>query len=141
MNTEPRAGSVRSGFVRLALVVVGAMGLALVMCLVGITGFFRLSSETAALRDSFLNEMRGGWNKKIALRVGVVTTSLVRAGLRFVDMDQDARQAVQALRGGEVGIYDLSEEPTSRKLGQIIARADRAMQRRGWSRVVGVSHG
>jgi hypothetical protein len=140
MKTNRQSLKVSPGFVRVGLVVGGTLGLALTLAIVGITGFFRLSSETAALRDCFLDGMPGQWNKTIALRVGGFTTGLVRAGLRFVEMEPEARQALEAVRGGEVGIYNLEREPARIDQAKVIARADRAMQRRGWTRVVGVCH-
>ena len=44
------------------------------------------------------------------------------------------------MRAAEVGVYKLREGPVPEDHGAILRRADQAMTRRGWVRVVGVSH-
>lgn len=104
---------------------------------VGVTGYFRVSPETAALRASLMQSVPGTWHKKIALSVGSVTTGLVRAGSRFINMPSEPRAALDALHGAEVGIYRLEEEVAVNK-GAALQAADKAMKSRGWDRIVGV---
>src|SRR5213078_3313269 len=76
--------------------------------IIGVTGYFRLSSEASALRQSAMDSVGGTWNKKIALHAGVFTTALLRAVSHHVkQLDAEPRAALDALHGAEVGIYRL----------------------------------
>lgn len=105
----------------------------------GIASYFRLSSETTALRDSAIAGVNGTWNKKIALNVGFFTTGLVRAGSHFFKLPPEPRAAFDAIRRAEVGVYKLQEDAGWADHRAILARADREMSARRWDRVVGVS--
>lgn len=119
--------------------------LSLVFCgvvlwaIVTATGYFRLSPDTAALRTSFMTSMPGEWNKKIALRVGWGTTGIVRMATRFFDLPEEPRAALAAVRGGEVGIYQLLDRAVNLDYRAVLKSTDRAMKERGWERIVGVT--
>jgi len=108
------------------------------VCLISLVGMFRLSSEATVLRQTVMAGVPGVWDKKVALRVGWFTTGLVRAGSRFFHLPAEPRAALEAVRGVEVGVYNLRAEPESMDRGVILERADKAMSSRGWTRVVGV---
>ncbi len=126
--------AVSAGFV-----VLSAILLLFIMAVVGVTGYFRLSSPTAALRTSVMSAVPGTWEKTIALRIGWFTTALIRTGSRFIEMPPEPRAALDALHGAEVGIYKLEQAPARSDFGNLFVAADRAMKRRGWDRVVGVA--
>ena len=107
-------------------------------CALGIVSMFHLGSEATALRRTVMGSVPGLWDKTIALRVGGVTTALVRGGSRFFHMPAEPRAALDSLRGAEVGVYRLREQPGRVECGPILAQADKAMAARGWARVVGV---
>ncbi len=109
------------------------------LSVVGVTGYFRLSSETAALRSSLMSAIPGTWNKKITIHVGGITMALLRNGLRFVHLQPEPRAAIEALRGAEVGISELREERVFVERAKVLSAADKAMAVRGWDRVVGVA--
>ena len=115
----------------------GLIGLSAIV--VGIAGYFRLSPETAALRESVETGVHGTWDKKIALNVGFITTGLVRAGSSFFNLPAEPRAVLDAVRSGEVGIYKLQDAAGWVDHRAILARADREMSARRWDRVVGVS--
>ena len=104
----------------------------------GVIGVFHLSSDTSVLRETVMTAVPGEWDKKVALRVGWLTTGLVRCGSRFFHMPPEPRAAIEAVHGAEVGVYKLREEPRSVNRGVVLDRADKVMTRRGWVRVVGV---
>jgi hypothetical protein len=136
-NTPPnRPGS---GF-RAGYVVAVAVPLFFALGVVGVTGYFRLSSETAALRESLMGSVDGQWKKTIAVHLGWFTTGLVRAGSRLVKLDPEPRAAIEAVRGVEVGVYKVRDGSEQEDHAAILAKTDKAMTRRGWVRVVGVSH-
>jgi len=119
-------------------VAISALLLVFVMAVVGITGVFRLSSPTAALRTSVMAAVPGPWDKTIALRVGWFTTGLIRAGSRCFQMPAEPRAAIDALHGAEVGVYKLERDPASADFKTLFTTADQAMRRCGWDRIVGV---
>jgi len=109
-----------------------------VLCIIGITGYFRLSSETAALRTSLMQSVGGQWHKMIAVHIGGLTSAVARTGLRCVKLAPEPRAAIEALRGAEAGIYRLQPGSRSMERDTILSTADAAMAARGWDRVVGV---
>ena len=110
-----------------------------VLCVVGVTGYFRLSSETAVLSSSLRKAVPGTWHKKIAVNVGGFTMAVVRHGVRFFRLEPEPRAAVEALRGAEVGIYDLKQQKAGVPDASVLLATDNAMKARGWDRVVGVA--
>ena len=139
MNTvDTPSESPKSGF-RAGYAAAAAVILLSVLCVVGVAGVFRLGCETTALRQSLMSSVDGQWKKTIAIHLGWFTTGLVRAGSRFVKLDPEPRAALDAVRGVEVGVYKRQGGPEQEDHGTVLARADRAMNRRGWVRVVGVS--
>jgi hypothetical protein len=107
----------------------------------GVTGYFRLSSETRALRNSLLTSSDAAWQPRFAFNVGNLTLSALRAGLSHADIPSEGRAALQSLRGAEVAICQLpaAAEPPDRAV--MLCAADRAMAARGWDRIVGVMDG
>ncbi len=105
-------------------------------CAVGIAGYFRLGSDTQALRGSLMSSVTGQWEKKFAVHVGGLTLGLARAGARFVNLPAEPRAALEALHGAEVGVYRLAQEPAFVDHGTIFPAADRAMSAQGWERIV-----
>ncbi|PYK63844.1 MAG: hypothetical protein DME21_01620 [Verrucomicrobia bacterium] len=91
-----------------------------------------------ALRDSVMKSAAAQWDEKIEIGVGPITLYLARAGLAFVDLDPEARTALHAVRGAEVGVYKLREGHEQLKRAVILSAADKAMATRGWDRLVGV---
>jgi hypothetical protein len=124
---------------RMRDVVLGGLLIGFLLVVVGVTGYFRLSSETAILRESVMSGVDGTWNKKIALHVGFLTTGLVRAGSHLFKLAPEPQAAFDSIRGAEVGIYKLQADAGWVDHKAILARADRAMSARRWDRVVGVS--
>src|SRR5438105_4625985 len=116
------------------------LGIAFVLALlsVGLTGCFKVSSDVGALRDSVMKSAAAQWDEKIEIGVGPITLYLARAGLAFVDLDPEARTALHAVRGAEVGVYKLRAGHKELKRAVILSVADKAMARRGWDRIVGV---
>ena len=112
-----------------------------VLCVVGIASYFHLGSSTRALGSAVMESVPGEWHKQFAVNVGYVTVGLVRFGSAFFRLPPEARAALQALDGGEVGVYEVKGETLHPDYAAILGAADKAMRRRGWERVVGVSDG
>jgi hypothetical protein len=112
-----------------------------VFCVIGVMGYFRLSSETKALRQAVMGARTGDWEKQFGVNVGGLTLDLVRAGSSFFKLPREARAALDALRGADVGVYQLRSARLALDPPAILPAADRAMKERGWERVVGVLDG
>lgn len=107
----------------------------------GITSYFRLSRDAKSLQTSLTRESGAGigaWEKKFQLSVGPFTCFAARNALGFVDMKPEARAAVEAVHGCEVGVYRLKRGAGYLDHGTMLLGADKAMERRGWDRIVGV---
>jgi hypothetical protein len=99
------------------------------------TGCFRVSSETQALRDAALEFMEA--DEKIELGVGFFTLRLARFGTQFLELPPEAKLVLDAVDGAECSIYEIQgKKPDSAK---VLARADKAMGKRGFDRIVGVA--
>jgi hypothetical protein len=138
MNATDRPSPENRAWIAAAVIACLFCGLVL-WCIVGVTGYFRLSSETAALRTSVMRAVPGDWNKTIALNVGWFTTGIVRVGSRLFSLPPEPRAALSALHGAEVGVYRLGHAVALSDQGAALKAADQAMTSRGWDRIVGVS--
>jgi len=110
----------------------------------GLSGCFRVSSDVRALRDSVMKAAPvAHWEEQIEIGVGPITLNLARTGLAFVELEPEARTALKAVRGAEVGVYKRRGGGEERQLkpGAILRAADKAMTDRGWDRIVGVLNG
>jgi hypothetical protein len=103
------------------------------------TGCFRVSSETRALRDAALDNGLKGADEKIELALGRLTFSAANFGLSFVqsqDIPPEARMLLNSVKGAEVSVHQFDRG--SGDLSKILAAADRALEKRGCERLVGV---
>ena len=142
MNQPPAPSVVRPPAKRLWLRCLLAVLLLLtVVIVVEVVSCFHLSSDTRALRNSLIKSSGVEWRQRIALHAGGLTLSAVRAGLSFVQFDAGARATLQAVRGAEVGVYQLPSGTKPPDRAAMLAAADGAMTARGWDRVVGVMDG
>ena len=135
-STEP----LKTGFrFRKRYVVIIAIVCLPLFCAIHVAGYFRLSSETQALRASLTSLTPGEWHKKFAVHVGSLPLCVVRIGSRFFNLPPEPRAVLDAVRGAEVGIYTLKEERSPVCSSSVLVAADKTMASRGWQRVVGVS--
>jgi hypothetical protein len=141
MNISIRANCRLAGWIAHFLGIALAVVLAAVLVTAyAVTGYVRLSRDTGALRDSLMKSTAAAWNKQIEVNVGSLTLGLVRFGFSFVDLDPEARLALESCRGAEVGVYHLQEGQVPLRCTPMLSAADQAMTARGWERVVGVLH-
>jgi len=119
--------------------IIAAVALAAVsLCGFGVASRFQLSREPAALREGILQSASGGWEKRIELRAGWLTTGLVRAGSKLFNLAPEPRTVIEAFRTAEVGVYELRREADSPDRVTMLGDADNAMTASGWERIVGV---
>jgi len=118
-------------------------GLVLLLACVGGLGLFTACSRTAtdfsAVQASLVESSGCDWARQIRIGVPSFLFTVARAGLGFVDMDPEARAAIQTMRGLRLAIYERAAGTPDR--AQMLQAADRAMSSRGWDRVVGVLDG
>ena len=107
----------------------------------GVASYFRLSSDTRAMRDGVMKASGVEWRKNIGLNIGGGTLGAVRTGLAFIPIEPEAQAALKAVRGVEVGIYEPTSATKSPDGAAMLAVADKVLSARGWERVVGVLEG
>lgn len=111
------------------------------LLLVLTVGCFRPSGNTRALRDAVLAAAGDGWSREIELGVGPLTFSVARGGTRFLDLPDEARTVIRAMRGADVGVYRYEGAGRPKVGAAVLRAADRGMAERGWERVVAVLDG
>ena len=134
IRTAPR----RTG----VLAALGIAGLGVLLFWAGVafllTGYVRLGRDMKNLRNILTQSLATGWHKEVELNLGACTLEAARVGLSFAPLDPEARQALRAVRGAEVGVYRLSQGRPATDPGAMLTAADGAMKARGWDRLVGV---
>ncbi len=101
--------------------------------------FVTLNRDAATLRDQLLSALAVPPHMRIQITVGPVFLATVRAGLSVVDrIPAEARLALRGVRNASVGVYELDGKVNSSERAQMFSMADKVMDRRGWTRVVGV---
>lgn len=100
------------------------------------TGCFRVGSETRALRDAGLEFGVKEGEEKIELGVGFFTVGLAKLGTKYIDMPPEAKMILGSVNGAECSVYEI--QGLKKDLSQVLAQADKAMDKRGCDRVVGV---
>jgi hypothetical protein len=131
----------RQGFrVRLLYVVLAMILCVPLLCIVGVASYFQLSSTTQVLQHRVVEAVPGPWDKKFAINVGRPTLALAQfvSGF-FQQLPPEARAALDSLRGAEVGVYKLKSPSPNEEYSTALAVADKAMKRRGWERIIGVT--
>jgi hypothetical protein len=106
----------------------------------GVASYFRLSSDTRALREGLIKASGVEWRQQLGLNIGGFTFGAARAGLAFVPLDPEARAALSTVRGAEVGLYQMTSGRTQPDSAAMLIIADQVLSDRGWERVVGVLH-
>jgi len=119
------------GSIVVSALLLGMVGWSVLRCL-------RLGPDAAALRDALAPSQATAWHKTCEFSAGWISLSVARLGLDFVPLPPEARQALAAVRGAEVAVYDSGKRQADPLSVQPFAAADRAMSARGWERLVGV---
>lgn len=96
-----------------------------------------LHGGAAALQRELLQDTDDSITR-VQLSLEGPVLSLLRFGLNFADLPVDARDALKSVRRVSVGVYETEGEPPR---ATVMQRADTAMARRGYTRLVGVADG
>ena len=122
--------------VGLSLCLTPLLGLAL-----AVASYLTLDRDARIRRQQVMAATAADWSTIVQLSVGDMTLGAVRSGLWFAHGKQvvEARLALAAVRQASVGVYErkTGTAPWSRE--QLFINTDRAMHKRGWTRLVGVA--
>ena len=142
MNTTPVPPVIkppaRRGWLWLILAIILLPLIPLGGLALGVASYFHLSSDTRALRNELTRASGTEWRKQIGLNIGDTTLGIARGALLFVKADREAQTALRAVRGVEVGIYEMTSRSKAPDPAVMLNAADKAMSNRGWERVVAV---
>jgi hypothetical protein len=140
MNPAPQTPAPRR---RIWLWVLLGAGLCLTpFALLGIAAvsYLTLDRDVRTLRHHVMAATDADWSTKAQVSVGRVTLGVAGQALRLVDHKDiaDARLALGAVRHASVGVYERSPGKHEWSSEELFVKTDRAMQKRGWTRLVGV---
>lgn len=112
-----------------------------VILTLAVASYITLDRDAAALRRHVMTATNADWHTKVQCSVGCLTIGAVRSGLLFVRQPEvaDARLALAAVKHASVGVYTRDRDGEQWSREQLFVETDRAMQKRGWTRLVGVS--
>jgi len=109
------------------------------LLLYSVVSGFGLGSDAAALREAVMASGDSVLNRQAELRLGWLPLTAMRQGLRWVELDPQARLALDSIRSVEAGVYASAEEDSADVAG-LMAAGDGALRPLGWDRMVGVVH-
>ena len=103
--------------------------------------YLTLDRDAAVLRRHVMRATDADWSTKVQFSVGRLTLGALRGGLGWIDHKDaaEARLALDTVRCASVGVYELESGVRHWSNEKLMLETDRAMQQRGWSRLVGVS--
>lgn len=106
-----------------------------------VASYLSLDRDASVLRRHVMSATHADWDTKIQISIGGATIGAVRTGLWFVDHPEiaDARLALGAVKHASVGVYELTSRQLKISREELFDETDRAMKKRGWSRLVGVA--
>lgn len=103
--------------------------------------YLTLDSDVRMLRRHVMAATDADWSTRVQVSVGRATLGVIGQALRFVDHKEiaDARLALRAVKHASVGVYERTSKEARWSREELFAKTDRAMQSRGWTRLVGVA--
>ena len=138
IRPEPREW----GWLRVCLTLFLASFVATVGAFIIVAGMIwsglRVGPDAAALRNACLRGHSGQFQKQMELSLGGVHCGLIRFGLGFAPLPDEARAAVASLKAAEVAVYELHGQDHGAIRTERFVAADEVMSKRGWERLVGV---
>lgn len=103
--------------------------------------YLTLDRDVRVLRQHVMAATDAHWSTKVQMSVGQLTLGAIGQGMRFVHRPNidEARLALRAVRHASVGVYERTSGTADCSHEQLFIETDRAMQKRGWTRLVGVA--
>jgi hypothetical protein len=141
MNPAAQASRPGRRLWRWVLVGLGVCLAPIVALALVLASYITLDRNAAALKRQVMTAIPAGWKTKVQLSVGPTTLGAVQAALAFAHGRDlaDARLALGAVHQASVGVYQCAERAPEWSRARLFERVDRAMQERGWVRLVGVA--
>ncbi|MSU45984.1 MAG: hypothetical protein EXS42_02365 [Lacunisphaera sp.] len=141
MNPEPQSPAPRRYVWRWVLLAAGLCLTPFVLLAIAAVSFLTMDRDAAMLRKHVMAATDAGWHTKVQLSVGSIVLGALRTGLHFVHHKdiEEARQALGAVRHASVGVYERTSGPAGWSRTDLFTDTDQAMNRRGWTRLVGVA--
>jgi len=109
----------------------------------GVFSLLTLDRDAALLRRGVMAATGSDWHTKVQMNLGWGTLGTARTILRFIEHKDiaDARLALKAVHSASVGVYERKVRDDDADLNQMLVHTDKMMEKRGWSRLVGVVDG
>ena len=141
MNPTPQTPAPHRQIWRWVLLGAGICLTPFVLLGLAAVSYLTLDRDVAVLRGHVMDATNARWSTKVQFSVGRLTLGAVRQGLRFVQTKniEDARLALSAVKQASVGVYTRIPGKHEWSREQLFVDTDRAMQKRGWTRLVGVA--
>jgi hypothetical protein len=122
--------------------ILGGAVFCMAMAVASVVSCFGLDRDAAALHRRVAAVFGDSLHRRVQLSVGLPGVTAARMIVHSIDdVPPEARQALAAVKSASVGVYELDAAPEAAARARLLREADEAMNRRGWSRVVGVADG
>ncbi len=141
MNPVPQATAPRRHIWRWVLLGAGLCLTPFVLLAMAAVSYLTLDRDVRVLRQHVMAATDAGWNTKVQVSIGRATLGTIGQALRFVHHKDiaDARLALRAVKHASVGVYERTSGGADWSREQLFVKTDRAMAKRGWTRLVGVA--
>lgn len=141
MNPVPETSAPHRQIWRWVLLGVGICLTPFLLLGLAAVSYLTLDRDVRVLRQHVMAATDANWSTKVQMSVGRLTLGVIGQGLRFVHQPNidDARLALRAVKHASVGVYGRVSGGTDWSREQLFVETDRAMQKRGWTRLVGVA--
>lgn len=104
--------------------------------------YLTLDSDVRTLRRHVMAATDADWCTRVQVSIGRMTLGAIGQGMRLVDHRDmpDARLALSAVKHASVGVYERTSREGTWSREDLFLKTDRAMEARGWTRLVGVAN-
>ena len=118
------------------------MAAVFLVAVVEAAGVFFLSKGARQLQQAVNSGLASSAQTKIQFSVGPALLGMGHlASIWIDDIPDEAREALGALRGASVGIYELDVSPSREQRFAMMRKTDERVSAQGWTRIVGVCEG
>ena len=100
-----------------------------------------VGGDLRAARNVVLKELNVRYASKLEVSAHPLLVGLARFGVGLAPIDREARLALKAVRGAEVGVYQLTSNLDAEQRTTLFHKVDQRMEKRGWNRTVAVMDG
>lgn len=142
-SPQPAAVVPRRSYARWILAGLLLLIAPVVIVAVGVLSLVTLNRDAALLRREVMAATGSDWSTKVQLDLGWCSLGLARAVAACVNHEksEDVRLALAAVKHASVGVYERRTATGSGSAANLFAETDRLMEKRGWTRLIGVADG